>query len=78
MSVRIDGTMEDDGQVMLSASGIVDWLRELAELYGTGEQGGHRLMQKGAHDALLKTADTLQSTYIDVAADSLTDTWWRS
>jgi hypothetical protein len=75
---RIDFTMEDDGQVMLAASGLVDYLRVCAEHYGTGRRGGPRLMRKGAHDALQEVADALQSAYIDAAADRLTDTWWRS
>ena len=78
MSERIAMTLEDDGQVLIAAADVVAHLRACAERYGSGEHGGTRLLRKGAQDALAAVADNLESACIDVAADALTDVWWRS
>jgi hypothetical protein len=74
----IDAEVTSEGQVLIAAAETVAFLRRCAEHYASGGSGGSEDMQRGAEQALRRTADDLQTECIDVAADALTDRWWRS
>lgn len=74
---KITATVEYDGAVMLEAAGVVEWLRFMADYYGSGQHGGSERAQKAARQAIDQIADTLQSSYVDQLSDAVLRKWDR-
>lgn len=68
----ITTTVEHDGAVMLNAADMVAWLRYMADYFGDGKHGGTLRARAAARDAINKTADSLQSGYVNACADDAT------
>lgn len=74
-SIVIHSVVENDGQVLLSVTDLVHWLREMADYYGDGHHGGGERERDAARIVIRQLAEGLQEGYINQLADTVLDRW---